>query len=190
MSIATSIRPAAKVQPTSARSNARLEVLETKVRAGFKAFREAGNALREIRDRDLFRVRYPTFEEYCLKQWGMSRFNAYKIMKASEIASQVSGAARVEPESPAQMGPLGRLPVADRPLAWKEAVNKSRGNPTRRIVEAVVGRRLGKPEMEQVQGRTLTLSQDPAYAARQIAKLFDADQLKVLVRRLKKMTGE
>jgi hypothetical protein len=42
-----------------------------------RSFREAGEALRDIRDRRLYRETHPTFEAYCRERWGMSGTQAH-----------------------------------------------------------------------------------------------------------------
>ena len=57
--------------------------LERKVE---RAFYEAGLALKEIRDRRLYRNTHKTFEEYCLERFGFTRMAAsYKIAAAKVI---------------------------------------------------------------------------------------------------------
>ncbi len=57
--------------------------LERKVE---RAFYEAGKALKEIRDRRLYRSTHKTFEEYCLERFGFTRMAAcYKIAAAKVI---------------------------------------------------------------------------------------------------------
>ena len=52
---------------------------EKAIERSLKSFEATGNALRKIRDRQLYRpphTTYKTFEEYCLERWGFSRGSA------------------------------------------------------------------------------------------------------------------
>lgn len=56
--------------------------LELKVE---RAFYEAGYALRELRDRRLYRNTHRTFEQYCQDRFSFSRFSAYNKIIAAEV---------------------------------------------------------------------------------------------------------
>jgi hypothetical protein len=92
---------------------------------GLKSFLEVGMALKEIRDRRLYRQQYGTFEEYVAIRWEMSRPRAYELCAASEVMADLSGIPDIEvlPQNEAQANPLTRLKTAThRKLAWKMAV--------------------------------------------------------------------
>ena len=77
-------------------------------------------ALKEIRDRRLYRQQYDTFEEYCFQRWDVSRPRAYELCAASEVVADLSAIAdiRVLPENEAQARPLTRLKD---PAQWRRA---------------------------------------------------------------------
>ncbi len=56
--------------------------LERKVE---RAFYEAGMALKELRDRRLYRSTHRTFEEYCRERFGYGRDAAYLKIVAAEV---------------------------------------------------------------------------------------------------------
>src|SRR5262249_16640067 len=87
----------------------RLQELEVVIERGVKAFIEVGNALLEIREKRLYKEKYPTFEEYLDQRWGLKRQRGYELMEAAQIATAVSEISdiRVEREShAAALAPL------------------------------------------------------------------------------------
>ena len=54
------------------------------------AFWAAGKALSAINQGRLYRETHPTFEEYCLDRWEMSRPQAYRLMEAWPLAEALS----------------------------------------------------------------------------------------------------
>ena len=61
-------------------------------------------ALKEIRDKRLYRQHYDTFEEYCIRRWELSRPRACELCAASEVVADLSAIADnvLLPESEAQ----------------------------------------------------------------------------------------
>jgi hypothetical protein len=59
----------------------RLEELEAVIDAGLPTFQSVGRALLEIRDKKLYRVSHPTFEDYCQSRWGISRQWANRLIR-------------------------------------------------------------------------------------------------------------
>lgn len=98
---------------------------ERTIARGLRSFLEVGMALKEIRDRRLYRQLYSTFEEYCARRWDFSRPRAYELVAASEVVADLSAIADTEvlPENEAQARPLTRLKdAAARRRAWHTAV--------------------------------------------------------------------
>ncbi len=98
---------------------------ERTIAKGLKSFLEVGMALKEIRDKRLYRQQYDTFAEYVAKRWEMSRPRAYELCAASEVMADLSGIPdiRVLPENEAQANPLTRLKITEhRQQAWGMAV--------------------------------------------------------------------
>lgn len=67
-------------------SAARLAELERVVEEGLETFVKVGEALREIRDKRLYREQHATFEDYCQQRWGWGRRHANRHVEAAEIA--------------------------------------------------------------------------------------------------------
>ena len=62
-----------------------LEELETVIETGKLAYIAVGNALREIRNRKLYKTTHKTFEQYCRDRWGFSRSTGYDYIKAAIV---------------------------------------------------------------------------------------------------------
>ena len=92
---------------------------ERTIARGLKSFLAVGMALKEIRDKRLYRQQYDTFEEYCIRRWDFSRIRAYQICAASEVAASLSTIVNIPlPENEAQTRPLTRLKD---PAQWRRA---------------------------------------------------------------------
>lgn len=67
-----------------------LQQLESIIENWLPAFIEVGNALREIRDRNLYKQSgYERWEDYCRERWGVSRSYAHKTIEASRVAGML-----------------------------------------------------------------------------------------------------
>ena len=98
---------------------------ERTIAKGLKSFLEVGMALKEIRDKRLYRQQYDTFEEYCARRWELSRPRAHELCAASEVVTDLSAVAdiRLLPENERQTRPLTRLKdPAQWRRAWQSAV--------------------------------------------------------------------
>ena len=68
----------------------RLKELEEVIRRGLSKFLEVGEALLEIRNSKLYRqAGHATFEFYCHKRWGMSRFYAHRLIDSAEVVTNL-----------------------------------------------------------------------------------------------------
>ena len=116
--------------------------LERKVE---RAFYEAGTALRELRDRRLYRSTHVTFEEYCRERFDFTRRRPYQLIEAAQIYDNLidkcEPIAPVLPTKEGQVRPLSELNTEEQPIAWEAAVKQAGGKvPTGRIVNDVVKR--------------------------------------------------
>lgn len=125
----------------------RLQEFEGTIERGLQTFYEVGYALSEIREQRLYRAEYGTFEDYCQERWNMRRNYANKLIAASEIAGNL-GTIVPKPENEAQTRPLAKLPPDEQGEAWEEAVKRSGGKPTAKVVEQVVKERIQPPMPE------------------------------------------
>jgi hypothetical protein len=93
----------------------RLVELEAVIDAGLPTFQSVGRALLEIRDKKLYRVSHPTFEDYCQSRWGFCARTAYRL-----IAGEVSHNLRQDvtnPETPATANGEASMPGASQRIA-------------------------------------------------------------------------
>ncbi|WP_323313627.1 hypothetical protein [Anabaena cylindrica] len=67
-----------------------LGTLEGRIEKGFRAFWDIGQSLSQIRDKQLYRQSYKTFDEYCLNRWEMSRRSAYRLIQAALVYENVT----------------------------------------------------------------------------------------------------
>ena len=131
--------------------------LERKVE---RAFFEAGQSLKELRDRRLYRATHNTFEEYCRERFDYTRRRPHQLIEAALIYDNLSekcakmsvgdasshGAypttlAHILPTKEGQVQPLSQLPLEEQADAWTVAVEEAGGKvPTGRIVKEVVRR--------------------------------------------------
>ena len=114
--------------------------LERKVE---RAFYEAGRALKELRDRRLYRNTNKTFEEYCCTRFGYGKNNAnMKILAANvvdELEKMTTIGGQILPTSERQVRPLTKLEPEQQRQAWKSAVESAGGKvPSGRIVFDIV----------------------------------------------------
>ena len=54
-----------------------------------RAFYEAGKALRQLRDRKLYRNSHKTFDEYCQDRFSYNRSRSYQLIKAASIVDNL-----------------------------------------------------------------------------------------------------
>ena len=117
--IPTGLRPV-----LTAREKRDLEKAERKIATGLRSFLEVGLALKEIRDKRLYRQQYDTFEQYCVERWDFSRIRAYQICAASDVVADLSTIVNIPlPGNEAQARPMACLKTAKhRRRAWRMAL--------------------------------------------------------------------
>jgi hypothetical protein len=64
--------------------------LEKVILRGVESFLATGSALKEIRDRKLFREDFQTFEAYVKDRWGFRKSRAYQLIDAADIKADLS----------------------------------------------------------------------------------------------------
>ena len=122
-----------------------LEECEATIQANLAGFIETGEALASIRDGRLYREAHPSFEAYCAERWGFSRIHAHRLIKASDVVSNLLPIGNADEASPpmpvneAQVRPLTKLMPEQQREAWAKAVGSAPGGKvTAKHVEAVV----------------------------------------------------
>lgn len=78
--------------PLSVREQKRLSELEAQVTDGILAFVDAGNALREIHEKEMFRGTHKRFDFYVKDMWDMDRVYAYRLIDAVNVLDNIQNA--------------------------------------------------------------------------------------------------
>ena len=133
----------------------RLQALEMIIKDNIVGFFRVGNALREIREQQLYRAEFDTFEEYCQIKWDMGRNYANRNIVAVQVVENLkehganwhqneevpnddeSSLSALLPANEAQARPLTALGSEAQIMVWKKVVEKAQG---KRITGALVAR--------------------------------------------------
>jgi len=115
-----------------------LKDLEKKIEVGLEYFRMAGESLRIIKVKKLYKREYSTYEDYCHQRWGFTPQYANRLISAASITksieeSETIGSVLPQSESQARMLSKSKNPDID----WKgtqEATGKEQ--PTAKDIEA------------------------------------------------------
>jgi hypothetical protein len=124
-----------------------------------RAFYEAGTALKELRDRRLYRSTHKTFEEYVQDRFGMKQSRSYQLIEATGVvdnllakvppmvellgdsSDKVPPLVEVLPTNERQVRPLIQLEPDQQREVWQQAVEAAGGKvPSGRIVKDIVQR--------------------------------------------------
>lgn len=130
--------------------------LDKVVRRSLRYFIQAGEALAEIRDRELWRVAgLDSWAAYCTTVGGLSKVHANRLIRAAEIAHSISHAEPIgfTPHSESQIRPLGRLENPNQYVeAWTIGIERAGAQPTAKLLREIVAEQLGDnpPEIEKV----------------------------------------
>ncbi|NER52878.1 MAG: hypothetical protein F6J92_40820 [Symploca sp. SIO1A3] len=115
--------------------------LELKVE---RAFYEAGCALRELRDRRLYRSTHKTFEDYCRSRFRFTHRYVNYLIAGSQVVENLqmgTNGSQILPTSERQVRDLTELEAWEQCQIWEEAVEESGGKvPSGRIVKGIVQR--------------------------------------------------
>lgn len=116
----------------------RLDELEAQIEEDKQAFIRVGQAMLEIKERRLYRERFPSWETYCQQRWQFSGRQGYyqlaAITKGAEIAQTNPP---FLPTHESQTRPLTKdFSVEESGLIWRRAIEQA-GNaqPTQKIVK-------------------------------------------------------
>jgi len=99
---------------------------EETIRGGLTSFIEVGHALAEIRDSELYREEFKSFEAYCNDKWDLKRQTAYDKIHAAEIVAElqnVRSSVHV-PQAESQALELAKAKT-DAPKVWAEVLKRS-----------------------------------------------------------------
>lgn len=114
----------------TAEEAADLAQLEAVIERGMHTFIEVGAALYAIRDQDLYRKDFETFEAYCRERWGFSDSRARQLIGAAQTVTTVTVEGLPAPTSERQARELIRIPEPERVEVWRETVARTGGQPT------------------------------------------------------------
>ena len=107
-----------------------------------RAFYEAGKALKQLRDRKLYRNSHKTFDEYCQDRFSYNRSRSYQLINAASIVDNLQECPQIVdilPTAEGQVRPLTKLETEDQVSCWQEAVEAAGGKvPSGRIVKSIV----------------------------------------------------
>ncbi len=112
-----------------------------------QAFVIAGDALKRLRDRKLYRETHKTFESYVKERFDFSRSAAYYLIDASEVVNNLKCqqivdkniSTKVLPSKESHCRPLAKLSPVEQTRAWEKAVEKADGKiPSSRLIKEAV----------------------------------------------------
>jgi hypothetical protein len=116
-----------------------------------RAFWQAGRALRELRDRKLYRSTHKTFEEYCKDRFSYNRSRSYQIIDAAGVVDNLEECPQIVevlPTAEGQVRPLTKLEAEEQVRCWQEAVAAAGGKvPSGRIVKSIVDKLQEQPNL-------------------------------------------
>lgn len=122
-------------EPLSAMERSDLTHKEAVIERGLKTFVEVGEALAEIRDAELYREDYGTFEAYLEGRWGLSRGRGYQLIDASETTRQMSTMVDTPtPTSERQARELSGLDPESAAQAMRDAHEQTGGKVTAKAI--------------------------------------------------------
>ncbi|MGL4620940.1 MAG: hypothetical protein ACRCZS_18070, partial [Chroococcidiopsis sp.] len=112
-----------------------------------RAFFEAGKALRELRERRLYRSSHKTFEAYCRERFGFTRQAANYLIAGAEIFENLTtNGCQILPTNERQVRPLYALEPEQQCQVWQQAINLADGKvPSGRVVKGIVEQLKEKP---------------------------------------------
>ena len=116
-----------------------LAELEARIEGAFRsAFTEAGQALENIRQAGLYRLRYRSFPAYLAGRWEISERQAYRLMEAARIWRSLSdqiGQGNVPlPAVESHVRALSEAPPDRRAEVWRDVLKSTGGHPTAKAV--------------------------------------------------------
>ncbi len=142
----TPVEVVEQLSPTEAADRLRLEIRVD------RSLYEAGCALRELRDRRLYRSTHFSWQEYCRERFGYGRDSADLKILAAEIVENLedqvpTNRRQILPTKLEQIRPLTKLKPDQQRQVWQEAVDAAGGKvPSGRLVKDVALRHLGVVE--------------------------------------------
>lgn len=157
------------------------ERMEKRISAGLAMFAAVGDALREIRDRRLYREHYDNFESYCQDRWEFTRERARQLIAAATVASNLVAAGHEPPANERQARPLAGLAPEAQAEAWEKANEATDGQPTAADVAAVAPPELkslpAEEQLAAIRGEEEAIEEEHAGLERRRARDADLKRL-------------
>ena len=121
-------------EPLSSREEKLLVQLEADIEQNLRGFKKVGYALTVIRDQQLYRIDYDTFEEYCREVWDLGRPRAYQLMDGYAVIENLSTIVDkphptsfdILPATESQTRPLASLSPDQQIAVWQMVVDIAR----------------------------------------------------------------
>jgi hypothetical protein len=106
----------------------------------WNTFVQVGLSLARIRDGELYREQFDSFEAYCRARWEYGRIYVHYLMSAAQLFTHlVTNCEHRKPERESQLRPLIGLTPDQAKLAWDHAAEKAgEAKITARLVKAAV----------------------------------------------------
>ncbi|MBU1695737.1 MAG: DNA methylase [Proteobacteria bacterium] len=102
----------------------RLILLENLIAHNQCHFHEIGKALKEIRDKRLYKkTLFETFEAYTKARWDMGKSQAYRLINAYQVVHNLSPIGVILPCNEFQVRPLMQLGSFEQRKVWKDFLN-------------------------------------------------------------------
>lgn len=110
--------------------------LEAQIHQGLSKFYDIGNALKQIKEKKLYKLEYVSFEDYLKKRWGFTKQHAYKLISAVEIADSLHPSLP-KPSSENLANVLGNIKDVElRQEVWEKAV-ETKEKPTLQTIKNI-----------------------------------------------------
>jgi hypothetical protein len=126
----------------TASESKQLQDFEKVIEIGVSTFVEVGTALAVINEQRLYRSEYTSFAEYVSERWGMVKGQAYRLITAAQVATNVKKVSPIGDTSirESHARELAKLPPEEQAEVWEE-VAETTATPTAKVVKAVVEKR-------------------------------------------------
>lgn len=114
---------------------------EARIQRHVDSYRDAGEALKTIRDSKLYRRVADTFENYLSLRWKMTATHAERLIAAADVAKNLPPTGKI-PQTERAARPLTTLKGPEQLEAWAEATAAAApADPTSKHVAAAVAKR-------------------------------------------------
>jgi hypothetical protein len=118
----------------------RLTHLENIIAGNQYRFYEIGKALKEIRDSRLYKLTlFETFEAYARARWDIGRSQAYRLISACSVISNLSPIGDILPGNETQTRPLIQLGPTEQQKIWRDFLNTGMDINARNIKKFIDG---------------------------------------------------